>query len=363
MKNFSKIGISLAAVGIASSALAQLVDVTVDGRQLSDQARTIDGRVYVPLRGIFQALGAEVNYSSATRSIRASKGNKQIYLPVGGRTASIDGREVTLDAPARSIGGVTMVPLRFVGEAFGANVNWQPAQRLVAINTIAGNGGNNGNVGGAPGRLTPEEREARRREREERLAREREEKMMNTVSSGTIIPVKLVNALDSASMKDGQRFTATIDTTAGSYYGGFPTGSIIEGYVARSDSRDGNENGQLDLRFDRLRLPTGRAIAIDGTLTTLDNNAVERDDSGRIIARAGAKSNNTVLGGLIGGAAGLIFGGNRKLENTVLAGALGALIGSQVKNGGGTRNVVLKPGTVMGVKLQRDVVLYDGGTR
>ena len=93
-------------------------------------------------------------------------------------------------------------------------------------------------------------------------------------------------------------------------------------------------------------------------LTSLNADAITRDESGKIVAKAG-KKDQTILGAALGGAVGLIFGGNRRLENTAIGGALGALIGSQIKSSGAQRDVVLKPGTRMGVKLNRDVILYE----
>lgn len=355
MKNLRTIGLSTGLLALVAVASAQSVDVTVNGRPLADTGRTIDGRVFVPMRSIFQTLGANVFYSSATKTVRANKGNTEVYLPLGSREVQVNGRTVMLDAPARAIDGTTFVPLRFVGETLGASVAWRPAERLVAIRT-------DGSIetGGNAGRLTPEEREERRREREEREAREREEIRLNTVEAGTIIPVLLNNELNSKDLAPGERFAARLDTAAGDYYGNFPVGTVFQGRVVESEAQNGRNGGQLDLVFDRMLLPSGRTVSIDGTLASLNAEAVTRDDNGRIVARPGARGNNAILGGALGGVAGLIFGGNRRLENTVLGGALGALIGSQIRTGGQPqRDVVLKPGTRMGIKINRDVTLYD----
>lgn len=89
----------------------------------------------VPLRGIFEALSADVLYDAATRSIKATKESTIVQLQLGSRTALINGRTVYLDVPADTVGGRTMVPLRFVSESLGADVKWSGATRTVLISS------------------------------------------------------------------------------------------------------------------------------------------------------------------------------------------------------------------------------------
>ena len=89
------------------------------------------GRLLVPLRAIFEALGATVNYSNGT--IRANRGTTNLELSLGSDQAIINGQRSTLDVPAQAVFGRTLVPLRFVGEAFGATVNYNPVTQAVTI--------------------------------------------------------------------------------------------------------------------------------------------------------------------------------------------------------------------------------------
>lgn len=116
------------------------VQTTLDGRPLNfDQPAIMqDGRVMVPLRGIFESLGADVLFDSATRTIKATKGDRVVELALGSREAMINGQMSYLDVPASSIGGRTLVPLRFVSEALGAEVRWSPATRTVAMSSTGG---------------------------------------------------------------------------------------------------------------------------------------------------------------------------------------------------------------------------------
>jgi hypothetical protein len=122
---------ALALPGLASPDLT----VLVDQRPLAfDQPPIMqEGRVLVPLRGIFENLGADVVYLAPTRSIKATRGSTQVELTLGSRRALIDGQARYLDVPAASYSGRTLVPLRFISEALGAEVDWQAATRTVAI--------------------------------------------------------------------------------------------------------------------------------------------------------------------------------------------------------------------------------------
>ena len=109
--------------------------VIVDGHRLNFDQPPVEqgGRLLVPLRGIFESLGAKVEYSAATRAIQASRGQTTVQLSLGSRDASVNGQLVTLDVPANTVGGSTMVPLRFVSEALGARVKWDAPSRTVSI--------------------------------------------------------------------------------------------------------------------------------------------------------------------------------------------------------------------------------------
>lgn len=84
--------------------------------------QTQSGRVLVPMRKIFEALGATVNFDRTTGVIIASRNNREIQMTLGSTAATVDGKLVTLDVPAASKFGVTMVPLRFVLDAFQIKV-------------------------------------------------------------------------------------------------------------------------------------------------------------------------------------------------------------------------------------------------
>jgi hypothetical protein len=133
----------LLASGFASAQGA--VDVFVNGERVVFSGagpQTVNNRVLVPLRGVLEKLGAYVDWDSAGQLVTATKDGTDIELRIGDRVARVNGSPVTLDVPAQLYRGRTHVPLRFMSEALGAEVRWDPVQYAVQINT--------GNVGTQP---------------------------------------------------------------------------------------------------------------------------------------------------------------------------------------------------------------------
>ena len=114
---------------------AQLIDVFVDGNELAFDVppQVTDGRTLVPLRAIFEALGAEVSWNADTQTVTGTKGGTTVVLPIGSTTPTVNGLAVTIDVAGSVVDGRTLVPLRFVAESFGVTVNWDAVARLITI--------------------------------------------------------------------------------------------------------------------------------------------------------------------------------------------------------------------------------------
>lgn len=91
----------------------------------------------VPLRAIFETMGATVTWDQRTQTIKGSKGNTTITLRVGQRTATVNGAQRNLEQSAQVIDGRTFVPFRFVGESLGGNVEWDNSRRIVRVGSTA----------------------------------------------------------------------------------------------------------------------------------------------------------------------------------------------------------------------------------
>jgi hypothetical protein len=116
-----------------AAASAQDVSVTLNGAPvtLNPGPQERDGRVFVPLRGVFERLGASVVYTDGT--INAQGNNHAVSLHIGSTAATVDGQQQTLDVAPFIIGASTYVPLRFVSQALGANVNYDGNNHIVAL--------------------------------------------------------------------------------------------------------------------------------------------------------------------------------------------------------------------------------------
>ncbi|HEX8465283.1 MAG TPA: copper amine oxidase N-terminal domain-containing protein [Abditibacterium sp.] len=134
-------GASFLAFSAPVGAQTAPLTVTVDGRPVDFGGASptqVGGRTLVPLRAIFEALGAQVEFSAGT--IRARRGETQLQLALGSTQASVNGSPRVLEVPAQSVFGRTLVPLRFVGEAFGAGVSFNAATGTIAISSPGGAG-------------------------------------------------------------------------------------------------------------------------------------------------------------------------------------------------------------------------------
>lgn len=91
------------------------------------------GTTLVPIRVISQEMGASVNYYEETQQVIINQSDVHIELTIGKVDAKVNGRDVKLLSPAKILRGRTMVPLRFISEAFGANVDWNGTTKTVTI--------------------------------------------------------------------------------------------------------------------------------------------------------------------------------------------------------------------------------------
>ncbi|MFX4262213.1 copper amine oxidase N-terminal domain-containing protein [Pelotomaculum propionicicum] len=110
------------------------INVILDGKTMEFEVLPFldQGRTMVPLRAIFEALGAGVQWDGESRTVTAVKDSREIKLVIDG-AAYINGAVVNLDVPAKIINERTVVPLRFVSEALGCTVTWDENNKTVTI--------------------------------------------------------------------------------------------------------------------------------------------------------------------------------------------------------------------------------------
>lgn len=125
----------LAGAAVFPVSAAAPITVTVNGQsiQLTPPATERAGRLFVPLRGVFENLGATVVYANG--EINATGSGHTVSLHIGSQQAIVDGQTQTLDVSPFIVGASAYVPLRFVSQALGASVNYDGTNGIVAIGT------------------------------------------------------------------------------------------------------------------------------------------------------------------------------------------------------------------------------------
>lgn len=144
MKKTVSILLSLAmllsfAVSVSAEAEpAPQITVIVDGSAMSfgDNIPMSESfRTLVPMRAIFEKLGAEVEWDNDTLTAMALTDEKTVTVQIDSMTMIVNDDAVALDVPARLVGDFTYVPLRAVSEAFDADVQWDEDSQTVTIAT------------------------------------------------------------------------------------------------------------------------------------------------------------------------------------------------------------------------------------
>lgn len=118
---------------------AYAVNVMVENHYLhyqNDQPPVIQhGRTLVPLRSIFEALGATIEWDPQTQTVLGKKDGKTICIQINHPIAKVNGKSTTLDVPTTIIGNRTMVPVRFIAESMGAKVEWLQENQTVYVDS------------------------------------------------------------------------------------------------------------------------------------------------------------------------------------------------------------------------------------
>ena len=341
MKNIQKTGLLTLALGaglgltttVTNAQAAPAPQIYLNNQVLRTEVSPINqnGRVLVPMRDIFENLGATVNYYPLNQSIVATKGSTVIKMALGSSKAMVNNLPVSLDQPARAYYGRTLVPLRFVSEAMGANVNYNANTRVVMINGQGTMSGGNAQVAGV---------------------------RQISIPADTVVPVSLDQALSSETARVGETFTASVvsDRPGDSE---FPSGTRIEGKVTQVQRKDGGEPGVLELGFTGATLPDGSHVNLNGALISMDNDSV-KTTNGRVVAVGQRDKNDTLKVIGIGAAGGYAIGRLLKKNGTVAAllGAAGGYLYDKSK-GSKAGEAKLAAGSKFGVRLKNGISYRD----
>lgn len=111
------------------------LDTFVSGKKVGFDVRPQiqEGRTLMPIRAISEALGAQVSYDAETRTVTITRGSQVVELQIGSTTALVNGDAIQLDVSAQVIDGRTVVPARFVSENLGLYVSWLAQHKTIII--------------------------------------------------------------------------------------------------------------------------------------------------------------------------------------------------------------------------------------
>ncbi|HET9344040.1 MAG TPA: stalk domain-containing protein [Candidatus Eremiobacteraceae bacterium] len=242
------------------------------------------GRIFVPMRSIFQGLSAGVAYDNGT--INATAGTNTIQVKIGSNQAVVDGRQVFLDAAPFLEGSVAMVPLRFVSESLGANVDYNSQTGAIDI------------AAAKP-----------------------------PIPSGSIINATLDTALNTASAYIGQPITLTVPQNAQDTPSAL-AGATIYGKVIEAQGAAQGTNPSVQIAVDSIALANSadpqpiaaRVLKVDPTQGSMIAKEAAGTLGGMLLGNWIGKSMDSNQGGLIGAVGGYLLTSNSKANMTVPSG-------------------------------------------
>jgi hypothetical protein len=296
---------------IVPSASAQPYVVSVNGRvvPMNEPPVRVSGRIFVPMRPIFEALGATVVFDAGT--INATSGDKRMQIKIGSTQAVVNGTATQLDAPPFLQGNTTMVPLRFVSESLGATVDFNESTGVIRIATVA----------------PP-------------VAETSTPVAGKTIPARSLIATTLRTPLDSRTSNTGDAVTLAV---VAPYPNGARVleGSTIYGRVIAVQRAGQGRNPTIELEVDRLRLAGGTTmIQIAGTID-------------KIAPPQGPNVNAGLAGAGAGMAAGNWIG---KSVGTDVGGAAGAVTGYLISSNS-RQDIGIPTGSSVGVRLTKDLYI------
>jgi len=285
---FTAFGLALALCAAALPAQAASYHVTVNGVNLALAQAPFDrgGRVFVPMRAVFEGLNAGVAYDNGT--INATAGDRTVQVKIGSNAAIVNGQQTYLDAAPFIMGSTTMVPLRFVSEALGATVDYDNTSGAIAISQAK-----------------------------------------DPIASGLAINTTLGTELNSGSAYVGQPISLNVKAP----YPGNSTllnGATIYGEVLDVQAAHQGINPKLEISVDSIQL-AGSSDRQPISAKVVRMNPIQGNNftkeaggtlAGMLIGNWIGKSLDSNQGGIIGAAGGYLLTSNSKTNLDVAAGSV-----------------------------------------
>lgn len=125
-----------AALLMSVSCFAQDINVSLNGTIVNfpnQKPVVVEGRTLIPLRGVFDNMGYSIGWNGNTKTVTLKKDNETIVINIGENKYYLNGNAHTIDVPAQIINGSTMLPLRAIADATGADVLWDAKTKIATI--------------------------------------------------------------------------------------------------------------------------------------------------------------------------------------------------------------------------------------
>lgn len=128
-------GMLFSTIAVSVSADNNEISVYLDAAKIEFDVKPqiINGRTMVPIRAIFEKMGAVVEWDESTRSAICTKGDTDVKMTVNSTDMYINNQLTKMDISPVVIDGRTLAPARYVAEAFGADVQWSQKNSTVVI--------------------------------------------------------------------------------------------------------------------------------------------------------------------------------------------------------------------------------------
>ncbi len=127
---------AVAAAAMCSAVYAQDINVSLNGNIVSfpnQKPVVVEGRTLIPLRGVFDNMGYSIDWDGETKTVTLAKGSDTITISIGQASYTLNGTSHAIDVPAQIINGSTMLPLRAIADATGADVLWDGETKIATI--------------------------------------------------------------------------------------------------------------------------------------------------------------------------------------------------------------------------------------
>ena len=117
---------------------AEDIKVCIDGNfvKFDVKPQIIDGRTMVPIRAIFEAMGATVLWNDSNKTATCTKDNTVVKMTLGEKFRDVDGIRLSMDVAPVIVDGRILTPARYVAESFGYVVEWDGVNKIVNINYV-----------------------------------------------------------------------------------------------------------------------------------------------------------------------------------------------------------------------------------